>query len=43
MSECCLMKAELKVGMREQEEKILNEPAAIYWLNKILFVILSGL
>ena len=27
----------------KQEKKILNEPAAIYWFNEILFVILSGL
>ena len=27
----------------KQEEKILNEPAAIYWFNEILFVILSSL
>ena len=27
----------------KQEEKILNEPAEIYWFNEILFVILSGL
>ena len=27
----------------KQEEKILNEPAAIYWFNEILLVILSGL
>ena len=27
----------------QQEEKILNEPAAIYWFNEILLVILSGL
>ena len=26
----------------QQEEKILNEPAEIYWFNEILFVILSG-
>ena len=26
----------------KQEEKILNEPAAIYWFNEILLVILSG-
>ena len=26
----------------KQEEKILNEPAAIYWFNEIVFVILSG-
>ena len=29
--------------LHKQEEKILNEPAAIYWLNEILLLILSGL
>ena len=26
----------------QQKEKILNEPAAMYWFNEMVFVILSG-
>ena len=31
------------VLLRKQDEKILNDSAAMYWLNDILVVILSGL
>ena len=39
---CLLMVVVLVIKAKcKQEEKILNEPAAIYWFNEILLVILS--
>ena len=36
-------KQRIDVSGNKQEEKILNEPAAMYRSNKIVIVILSGL